>query len=139
MKKLTEKPVIRFTFNKSARLSSRKDIKELFEKGSSFFLFPFKVLYLEDQKENNPSHQILISVPKRHHKTAVNRNRIKRLIREAYRLNQHILSEVSDKKLLIAYIYVSGDVLQYKEVESKLKKVLIRLKNIVQGEESSKP
>jgi ribonuclease P protein component len=136
---LTEKPVIRFTFNKSARLSSRKDIKELFEKGSSFFLFPFKVLYLEDQQENNPSNQVLISVPKRHHKTAVKRNRIKRLIREAYRLNQHILSEVSDKKLLIAYIYVSGDVLQYKEVESKLKKVLIRLKNIVQGKEPSKP
>ncbi|NNF21326.1 MAG: ribonuclease P protein component [Saprospiraceae bacterium] len=130
---------MRFTFNKSARLSSRKDIKELFEKGSSFFLFPFKVLYLEDPQQSSSTHQVLISVPKKNHKSAVKRNRIKRLIREAYRLNQHIISEVSEKKLLIAYIYVSGDVLPYKEVETKLKKVLIRLKNIVQGKESSKP
>ena len=134
---MTEKPVIRFTFKKSARLSRRKDIKELFEKGSSFFLFPFKVLYLEDSQDGISANQVLISVPKKHQKTAVNRNRIKRLIREAYRLNQHILAEVTDKKLLIAYIYVSGDVLEYKEVEIKLKKVLVRLKNIIQGKISS--
>ena len=134
---MTEKPVIRFTFNKSARLSSRKDIKELFEKGSSFFIYPFKVLYLEDLQERISSNQVLISVPKKHQKTAVNRNRIKRLIREAYRLNRHILSEVSDKKLWIAYIYVSGDVLEYKEVETKLKKVLVRLKNMASGNISS--
>ena len=133
---MTEKP-IRFAFKKSARLSRRKDIKELFEKGSSFFLYPFKVLYLLDSQNRASSNQVLISVPKKHQKTAVNRNRIKRLIREAYRLNQHILSEVSDKKLLIAYIYVSGDLLEYKEVETKLKKVLVRLKNIAQGNKLS--
>ena len=50
------------------------------------------------------------------------------MIREAYRTNQHILSETSDKKFFIAYIYVGKDVLQFKEVESKLIKALLRLK-----------
>ena len=136
---MTEKPAKNFTFRKSARLSRKKHIKELFEEGSSFFIFPFKVLYREDPQHLLPSNQVLISVPKKFNKSAVKRNKIKRLIREAYRLNQHILSEASDKKYFIAYIYVSGDILQYKEVENKLNKVLIRLKNIALGRNSRKP
>jgi ribonuclease P protein component len=132
---LTEKPASKFTFNKSARLSSKKDIKELFDKGSSFFLHPFKVLYLEDTLDRIQSNQILITVPKRNHKTAVKRNKIKRLIRESYRLNQFILSEATDKKFFIAYIYISEDLPTFKEVESKLKKVLLRLKSITLGKE----
>ena len=133
---MTEKPINRYTFKKSARLSGRKKIQELFEKGSSFFLFPFKILYLEDGGNDSKSHQVLISVPKKFHKSAVGRNRIKRRIREAYRLNQHIIQPASHKKLMIAYIYVTSDVLDYKKIESKLKKSLIRLKNKVIEETS---
>ena len=50
------------------------------------------------------------------------------MIREGYRTNHHILSESSNNKFFIAYIYVSKDVLEFKEVESKLKKTLLRLK-----------
>lgn len=93
---------------------------------------------MENPDKDSSTNQVLISVPKKNHRNAVNRNRIKRLIREAYRQNQHIISEVSEEKLLIAYIYVSEDILRYKEIETKLKKVLLRLKSIIQGKESSK-
>ena len=126
---MTAKPDKRFTFRKTERLSRKKDIKELFEKGSSFFLYPFKVLYLSST-EDEVDNRILISVPKKLVKSAVKRNLLKRRIRESYRLNKHIIAEGTSSKYFIAYIYVARDVLDYKEVETKLKKVLQRLRDI---------
>jgi len=133
---LTEEPITRFSFRKSERLSRKKHIKELFDKGSSFFLYPFKVFYLENTVDQDPSNQILLSVPKKNHRKAVHRNRIKRLIREAYRLNKHILSSSSDKRYFIAYIYVGREIAEYNDIKSKLKKVLLRLKSISQDDNS---
>ena len=75
----------KFTFKKSERLSQKKSIQELFDKGSSFYLYPFKVFFIPSEA---PDHQILISVPKNIFKRAVDRNTIKRRIREGYRLNK---------------------------------------------------
>jgi ribonuclease P protein component len=96
----------KFSFTKAERLSSKKLIQELFSKGSSFYLYPFKVFVLKAESEVN---QILISVPKSNFKKAVDRNTIKRRIREGYRLNKSKLP--SNKTFLIAYIYTAKDIL----------------------------
>ena len=112
------------TLNKSERLSSKKLIKELFDKGSSFYLYPFKVYFLRQTPEEDHN-QILFSVSKRNFKRAVDRNLLKRRMREAYRLNKQSLSD--ETSLLIAYIYTSKKILNYSEIEDKLKQTLNRL------------
>ncbi|BDD10715.1 ribonuclease P protein component [Fulvitalea axinellae] len=124
----------RKTFRKSERLHSKKLIKELFSKGSSFFLYPYKVVYLPvDKSRATPYNSVLFTVPRRNFKKAVDRNTLKRRIKEAYRLNKNTLAPVSegDKVLLVALIYVGKDFLAYDRVELKLKRVLERLSNSV--------
>ncbi len=116
------------TFKKVERLNKKKYIQELFKRGSSFYLYPFKILFLtasEVEDCDNPFHQILISVPRRKFKKAVDRNTIRRRVREAYRLNKAALN--TPQKLLIAYIYTAKDILSYKEIENKLIRSLDRL------------
>src|SRR5687767_15833995 len=91
------------TFRKEERLSKDKLIQELFDRGSSFYLFPFKVFFMLNPDKDVRFHQVVISVSKRNFKRAVDRNLIKRRIREAYRLNKELIP--IQNKLLIAYIY----------------------------------
>src|SRR5258705_5344321 len=103
------------TFKKSERLSQKKLIQVLFDKGSSVYLHPFKVFFLPSEK---PTHQLLISVPKNIFKRAVDRNTIKRRIREGYRLNKTKLH--SDKFFSIAYIYTAKEILPSPLVHQKI-------------------
>ena len=119
----------RKTFKKSERLHKKKLIQELFTKGSSFYLYPFKVISLP-HREETANHQVLISVSKRSHRTAVARNKIKRRMREAYRLNKQQLD--TGNHLLIAYIYTSKEVLDYHEVEKKMIRSFSKLKEAYQ-------
>ncbi|MTI20765.1 ribonuclease P protein component [Fulvivirga sp. RKSG066] len=119
------------TFKKAEKLSSKKLIQELFSKGSSFYLYPFKVLVLPQSDKNQSPHQLLITVPKRNHKTAVARNRIKRQIREAYRLNKQLLDV--DKTLLIAYIYTAKEVSDYHKLEKALISLLSKINQAYQS------
>jgi len=116
--------VRRFTFKKEEKLASEKWIKELFERGSSFYLHPFKVIFRLHPKQEL-SNQVLISVPVRNFKRAVDRNRIKRFIREAYRLNKHEL--VSNQKWLIAYIYTAKEIVPSALIHQKLPLTLLRI------------
>jgi len=117
----------KYTFRKEERLNSEKDIQELFSKGSSFYLYPFKVIQKDSPNQEHPFHQILISVPARNFKRAVDRNLIKRRIREAYRLNKAEVS--SPTKLLIAYIYTAKEILEFDQIQEKLLKALKQLGN----------
>jgi ribonuclease P protein component len=105
----------KLTFKKSERLSQKKLIQELFDKGSSFYLHPFKVIFLINQK---PTNQIIASVPKSLFKRAVDRNAIKRRIREGYRLNKAKL--VSDNFFSIAYIYTAKEILPSASIHQKI-------------------
>lgn len=106
------------SFPKSRRLSSEKSIKELFDKGSSFYLHPFKVVFLVNPDPEYPDQQILISVSTRNFRKAVDRNKIKRRIREGLRLNQAAWK--SDKKWLIAYIYTAKEILPSAVIHQKI-------------------
>lgn len=116
-----------FSLKKHEILRSKKFIKELFDNGSSFFIYPFKVYYLTG--ENQETDMVLFSVPKRHLKHAVDRNLVRRRMREAYRLNKSMLKAGTDNpfSLSLTLIYIAEKVICYTDIESKLKQVFIRL------------
>jgi ribonuclease P protein component len=109
-----------YSFRKEERLSKEKDIQELFKKGSSFYLYPFKIILRVNPDKSFLQHQVLISVPARNFKRAVDRNLLKRRIREAYRLNKAIISH--KQKLMIAYIYTPKEILTFDQIQERLVK-----------------
>ena len=111
---------------KSERLSSQRQIQALFTEGKSFSTPPFVIRYRKLTDHSLLSHQVLVSVSKRNFKRAVDRNRLKRQIREAYRLNKHLLTNLPDK-YAIAYIYTFKKMIPYKDLENKLIESLSRL------------
>lgn len=119
------------TFSKAERLSSKIKITDLFESGKSVHIPPFKVIWKESTDHSVPA-QVVISVPKRLFKRAVDRNRLKRLFREVYRKNKNILCDhLSDKKILLLFIFTGKAMIDHKEMEEKIIIVLERLnKNI---------
>lgn len=113
-------------FTKRERLKSKGLIKELFEKGRSVNCFPIRLLYLSNEKIDFP--QVLITVSKKKFKRAVDRNRIRRQIREAYRINKHLMLNSKFKTpYAIAIIYVSDKKIPFQELERKLILALQRL------------
>ncbi|MCH7413273.1 ribonuclease P protein component [Belliella sp. R4-6] len=119
-----------YTLSKNERLHSKKSIKELFDKGSSFFLYPFKVLYFESPQNSIETNQILFSVSKKKIKKAVDRNHVKRRIKEAYRLNKHLLTGKNKSIKNIAFIYVSSDISTFKSIEPVIQKILKKLDHL---------
>ena len=120
----------KFTFSKEERLSSEKDIQELFKKGSSFYLFPFKIVFTQSPGATG-SHQVLISVSKKNFKTAPDRNLIKRRIREAYRLNKYNLPPAPGLK--IGFVYVHKEILPSQEISEKMLHALRKLSRLADG------
>lgn len=118
------------TFTKAERLNSKKQINKLFDEGDSFFVYPFKVIFLFEEATDISLPQILITVSKKNFKRAVDRNRIKRLIREAYRINKSPLVDVASEKrvlITIGLIYTAKTILPFPEIESKIILLLQRL------------
>ena len=119
----------KFTFKKEERLNKEKWIRELFEKGTSFQFYPFRVIILPHPDASYPLHQVLISVSARSFKRAVDRNKIKRRIREAYRLNKSKI--LSRGKWLIAYIYIAKEILPSEVIHKKLPLTFERLQETI--------
>lgn len=118
------------SFSKTERLSSKVKIEELFKRGSSFRLEKFRILLLSQPL--NQGRQVLISVPKKLHKSAVSRNRIKRLIREVYRKNREVINARGQGSLM-AIIYLGATMPTHSEVEGQLIELFKRL-NIIKDE-----
>jgi len=130
----------RHTFRKAERLCSKKHIEALFAGDNrSLTAYPLRAVYTETEDEkivNCKSISLLISVSKRHFKHAVDRNRAKRLIREAYRLNKGLLLDhlPEDTQLDLAFIWMSDELCDYAIVEAKMKILLQRIAEKINGE-----
>ncbi len=126
----------RYTFKKNERLYLKKQITRLMQKGEHLRVFPFFVRFLIDTQIDTPA-KLLISVPKKKFKRAVDRNRIKRLVREAYRLNKHQLYECLKKNnvnILLSISYFDVDIPNYKLVETKINEIFTKLCQKLSGE-----
>lgn len=146
-----------FTLGKKERLKSRKQIEQLFREGKSFSIFPFKILYIishsivsplpapsagnafegkPDFRHPTPDSRLLfgVAVGNRNFKKAVDRNRIKRLTREAYRLQKIYLEqkvEIANMQLNIFFIYIGKELPDHLLAKEKTALILNRLIKVV--------
>jgi ribonuclease P protein component len=123
----------RHTFKKKERIFKQKEMDFLFEKGLSFIAYPLRVVYISRQSVSDVEAAVLISVPKKKMKRAVNRNRIKRLIRDAYRLNKQLLLPSLQEKgqeLLIGFLFVGNELPDWQTVEAAVIKALTVLNRL---------
>ena len=118
------------TFSKRERIVSQKLIERLFSKGSSHSTsaFPLRIVYMEKERDEVPV-QMMVSVSKRHFKHAVNRNRVKRQVREAYRHHKQLLVEKvpENKSMAIAFIWLSDTLCDSRQVKKSVKRLLIKV------------
>ena len=116
-----------FTYPKSEKLKSKKTIDLLFSKGKSVSKYPLRLVYIECDFDISESRdfgaeqkiKMGVSVSKKYFKHAVDRNYFKRLLREAYRLNKHLLIDHLEKPHAFMFFYQSSDRLSYQEIETK--------------------
>ena len=118
----------RFTFRKSERLCGKKTIEEVYSKGTSKLVFPFRLIWkISESNEDLAPCRILISVPKRNFRRANQRNLIKRRIRESYRLSKHELYDILKIKqvnLDIALLFISKKELSFEAIHLAMQNVI---------------
>lgn len=130
----------RNTLCKEERLHGRDAVENLFKRAGSRSMvsFPLRVVYVlsNDKEEVSESVRMLVSVPKKHFKRAVKRNRVKRQVREAFRKNKHSLrnaiEEQKGRQLDMAFVWLDDDLHSTEEVEKKVKKLLVRIEEKLQ-------
>lgn len=122
----------RFTFGKDEKLCSKLVIDELFRSGRSFKAYPIRVIF-KQLNEGNATAKVLISVPKKRFGKAVSRNRIKRLIREVYRLNKPALIEKwqeEGKYFALAFVYIGNEIPEYADMNKTMQRILQELNTL---------
>ena len=122
-----------FTLGKEERLKSQKQTELVFSEGKKFTLAPFRVYYLSIKDQLNVL-QFGVGVSTKNFKKAIDRNRVKRLAREAYRLQKKILEKKlieANSYLTVFFIYTGKELPEYKDINDKIGRVLNKLCEIV--------
>lgn len=122
----------RFTLSKEERICSKKLINELFTgNGRSMTAFPLRVVFMKRTiVDDQPHAAMLVSVPKRYFKHAVDRNRVKRQVREAFRRNKSIITQnLTDdhEAVAMAFVWLTNEKYPSSEVENRMVRLLTRI------------
>lgn len=122
----------RFTLSKEERICSKKLINELFTgNGRSMTAFPLRVVFMKRTiVDDEPRAAMLVSVPKRYFKHAVDRNRVKRQVREAFRRNKSIITQnLTDdhEAVAMAFVWLTNEKFPSSEVENRMVRLLTRI------------
>lgn len=128
-----------FTYPKSEKLKSKITIDLLFSEGKSVSKYPLRLVYVESDyniiEGSEQKIKIGVSVSKKYFKHAVDRNYFKRLLRETYRLNKHLLVENLDKPYAFMFFYQTKDRLTYEEINTKTVQLFEKLHFQIKNEE----
>lgn len=118
-----------YSLGKPYKLCSKKVIQSLFDSGMSINSFPFSCRMLKIEQESSTPFQFVISVPKKNFKSAVKRNRIKRLVRESLRLNKNLIEKEIDEgeQIALFLIYTSNEELKFEVINRKMIKLLNKI------------
>lgn len=122
----------RFTLSKEERICSKKLINELFTgNGRSMTAFPLRAVFMKRTVgDDQPRAAMLVSVPKRYFKHAVDRNRVKRQVREAFRRNKSIITQnLTDdhEAVAMAFVWLTDEKFPSSEVENRMARLLTRI------------
>lgn len=119
-----------FTYKRKEKLKRRKQIKELFASKQSFLVFPVKVFYLQPKEKLDNRVKAGVGTNSRNFKKAVDRNRIKRLLREAYRLNKlplHQHLEEQNQQVAVFFLYIDKALPQKGFLQGKMPAIIREL------------
>ncbi|MDD4848685.1 MAG: ribonuclease P protein component [Bacteroidales bacterium] len=128
---------MKYTLRKYERLHSKKEIDELFQHSNSLFVYPFKILYATHNDSAIGNASILFTMSHKKFKHAVQRNAVKRHLKESYRLHKLPLIQLLVNKKLnakIAFIYIADNLITHQEMETKMKLTIKRLCKIIEQE-----
>ena len=115
---------MRNTLGKQERLKSKKLIEKLYTEGDSVKNFPLRMMYVQTVHTSEFLCQVGVSVAKRNYKLAVDRNRLKRLMRETYRLQKQIVYNNLDKPYVFMISYIGREEIKYEDLYLKMEKLL---------------
>lgn len=122
---------MKFTFSKKEKLKSKKLLDQLFTEGKSVSVFPLRMVYMPTTFEDNIKSKTGVSVSKRNFKTAVDRNKIKRLLRESYRLNKASYFNNITTQYALMILYIGKDKPTFAYVETRMKILFEKFQNKV--------
>jgi len=108
-----------FTYSKNERLKSKTTIGLLFSEGKSVSKYPLRLVYRQAEENSEQKIKIGVSVSKKYFKKAVDRNYFKRVLRETYRLNKHLLWDNLEQPYSFMFFYQTKDRLTYEEINTK--------------------
>ena len=123
-------------FPKKEKLKSEILIRSIFEEGKSITSYPLKLTYLDIKDPTRAKIQCGVTVPKRNFKSAVKRNRIKRLLRESYRLNKEQIFNNIEGSFAFLFLYIGKEIPGYEEVEKHMRVILEKFLKKVTNENS---
>lgn len=130
--------VMKHTLGKEERLKSKKLIERLYMERNSVKAFPLRMIFLQTEHTSDFPAQVGVSVPKRNFKLAVDRNRLKRLMRESYRLQKEIVYNDLEKPYIFMISYIGKEKCTYDEMYLKMEKLLTKFVSETKNTENEK-
>ncbi len=125
---------MKFTYPKNEKLKSKNTIDLLFSEGKSVSKYPLRLVYVPIVLENEEVIKMSVSVSKKYFKNAVDRNYYKRVLRETYRLNKHLLLDNLEKHYAFMFFYQTKDRLSYQEINEKTIQLFEKFNNLSKTE-----